>query len=99
MNNNIITHEESNIYTVYKSLCYSSISESHPFSSVSKGNSTSDTSVLVNKALLSRIEYLEAENKSLRSRSQIIDSETTSFRVECIANDDKLIKLYTGFAM
>ena len=39
-----------------------------PFSSVSKGNSNSDASVLVSKALLSRIEYLEAENKSLRSK-------------------------------
>ena len=67
-----------------------------PLSFVSKDNSNSDTSVLVSKALLSRIEYLEAENKSLRSKSQTV--ENAPFCVECIANDDKLIKLYTEFS-
>ena len=66
-----------------------------PFSFVSKDNSNSDTSLLVSKALLSRIEYLEAENKSLRRKSQTV--ENAPFCVECIANDDKLIKLYTEF--
>ena len=64
-----------------------------PFSSVSKDNSSSDTSVLVSNALLSSIEYLEAENKSLGNRSQAV--EKTPFRVKCIGGDDKL---YTGFA-
>lgn len=45
------------------SISVSSISAStvSPFSSVSKGNSNSDTKVLVSKALLSRIEYLEPD--------------------------------------
>ena len=72
----------------------STSSVSH-FSSVSKDNSNSDTSVLVNKALLSRIEYLEAEIKSLTHSSE---SHITPFRVECISCDDKLVKFYTGFS-
>ena len=78
------------------SISNASASTVSPFSFVSKDNSNSDTSVLVSKALLSRIEYLEAENKSLRSKSQTV--ENAPFCVECIANDDKLIKHYTGFA-
>ena len=78
------------------SISNTSASTVSPFSFVSKDNSNSDTSVLVSKALLSRIEYLEAENKSLRSKSQTV--ENAPFCVECIANDDKLIKLYTRFA-
>ena len=52
------------------SISVSSISAStvSPFLSVSKGNSNSDTNVLVNKALLLRIEYLEEDKKSLRSK-------------------------------
>ena len=54
--------------------------------------------MLVSKVLLSRIEYLEAENKSLKSKKSPTVGNAP-FRVECIANDDKLIKLYvyTGF--
>ena len=50
------------------SVSSASASTESPFSSVSKGNSNSDTSVLVSKELLSRIEYLEAENESLSSK-------------------------------
>ena len=64
------------------------------FSSVSKGNNSSDTSVLVNKALLSKIEYLEAEIKLLRPASQTA-VQNTPFQVEFIASDNKLVKLYT----
>lgn len=78
------------------SVSSASASTVSPFSSVSKGNSNSDTNVLVSKALLSRIEYLKAENKSLRTKKSPT-VENTQFRVECIARDDKLIKLYTGF--
>ena len=78
------------------SVSSASASTLSPFSSVSKGNSNSDTSVLVSKALLSRIEYLEAKNKSLKSKKSPTVGNAP-FRVECIANDDKLIKLYTGF--
>ena len=51
------------------SVSSASASTVSPFSSVSKGNSNSDANVLVSKALLSRIEYLEAENQSLRSKN------------------------------
>lgn len=76
------------------SVLSASASTASPFS---KNNSGSDTNVLVSKALLSRIEYLQAENKSLKRKSQSV-VENTPFRVECIAGDDKLVKLYTGFS-
>lgn len=72
-----------------------SVSTVSPFSSVSNENTSSDTSVLVDKALLSRIEYLEAENKSLRSKSKAV--EDVPFRAESINDNDQLFKLYTGF--
>lgn len=51
--------------------------------------------MLVNKALLLRIEYLKAEIKSLTHSSE---SDITPFRVECISSDDKLVKLFIGFS-
>ena len=77
------------------SMSTASVSTVSPFSSVSKYNSDSDTNVLVNKALLSRIEYLEAENKKLKVQPRV---ERTTLRVEDIAGDDSLVKLYTGFS-
>ena len=64
------------------SISVSSISAStvSPFLSVSKGNSNSDTNVLVSKALLLRIEYLEEDKKSLRSKKSPT-VENTQFRV------------------
>lgn len=55
----------------------------------------SDTQVLVNKALLSRIEVLEAENKKLRSQLRI--QKPKLFRVENISHNNTLVKFYTGF--
>ena len=51
---------------------------------------------LLDRALLARIESLEAENKMLH---QIVNSrpQPPSFRLEHIAHDDSLIKFYTGF--
>lgn len=54
-----------------------------PVSSVSN-NSRSNTSVLVSKALLSRIEYL-------LKKSMTQGVENAPFRVKCIAGDDKLV--------
>ena len=52
--------------------------------------------VLVNTALVARIEALEAENRSLRKNVALSQSEGP-FRVEQIKNDDQLIRFYTGF--
>ena len=75
-----------------------------PFASVSTADS--GTKVLVEKALLSRIEVfekallsrievLEAENKHLKSQASKVSRKT--FYVEDVAGSDELVKLYTGF--
>lgn len=66
---------------------------SSPFSSVSATDNS--TRVLVDKALLSRIELLEAENKDLNSKLSKVARKT--FSVEDVAGNDDLVKLYTGF--
>ena len=48
----------------------------------------------IDKALLARIEFLEAENESLK-KNQIITSP--HFRIEQIQHDDHLVRFYTGF--
>lgn len=72
----------------------STSTSSGALSSTFSSESVSDNStrVLVDKALLSRIELLEAENKDLKSRAM---SRKTS--VEDVAGNDDLVKLYTGF--
>ena len=55
------------------------------------------TEVLVNTALLARIEYLEAENDRLKKEGSSAESARTHFRIEQIKHDDSLIKFYTGF--
>ena len=66
---------------------------SSPFSSVSASDNS--TRVLVDKALLSRIELLEAENKDLKFKLSKMSRKT--FSVEDVAGNDDLVKLYTGF--
>ena len=51
--------------------------------------------VLVEKALLSRIEFLEAENKDLKLK--LSKPEKKTFSVEGVAGNDDLVRLYTGF--
>ena len=63
---------------------------SSPFSSMSAPDSS--TRVLVDKALILRIELLEAENKDLKSKLA-----RKTFSVEDVAGNDDLVKLYTGF--
>ena len=50
--------------------------------------------LLVSKALLARIDALEAESSRLKST---INSQPLYFRIEQIQNDDHLIRFYTGF--
>ena len=48
---------------------------------------------IVDRALLARIEVLEAENSSLRAKA----ADKKYFRVKDIQHDDKLVRFYTGF--
>ena len=52
------------------------------------------TEVLVNTALLDRIESLEAENRSLKAVSV---KKMQPFRIEQIQGNDRLVRFYTGF--
>ena len=53
-------------------------------------------SVLVNRALLARVEMLESENDHLQ-QTAAAKREGHHFRIEDIQHDDKLIRFYTGF--
>jgi len=49
-------------------------------------------------ALLARVEVLESENQQLKVKLQMVSSERRGFRVEDIAHDDNLVRMYTGFS-
>lgn len=57
----------------------------------------SDTGVLVNTALLARVEALEAENSRLKRDLDKCEKKRQYFRLEQVKHDDKLIRFYTGF--
>lgn len=57
--------------------------------------SVNEESVLVNKALLSRIELLESEKRILET---LLKDKRVLFRVELLSYNDTLILLYTGFS-
>ena len=57
-----------------------------------EGLPKSSTEVVVNTALLARIEVLEAENAQLKSEPQ-----KAYFQLEDIEHDDNLVRFYTGF--
>lgn len=56
-----------------------------------------NSEVVVNTALLVRIEMLESENQLLKKKVESLESRRKAFRIEDISNDDSLTKLYTGF--
>ena len=62
--------------------------------STSSQLTSSDTQV-INRALLARIELLEAENTSLKAEIQ--QQAKSQFRLEDVQHDDKLFRFYTGF--
>jgi len=62
-----------------------------PCDSVPAGTS----SVLVNNALLARIEVLEAEKKQLETK--VAGMTRVYFRIEDIKHDDALVRFYTRF--
>ena len=53
--------------------------------------------MLVNTALLARIEALEAENSHLKKKMDGMEQRLKHFRLEQVKHDDKLIRFYTGF--
>ena len=57
----------------------------------------SDTEVLVNTALLARVEALEAENSRLKRDLDKCENKRQYFRLEQVKHDDTLIRFYTGF--
>lgn len=58
---------------------------------------TEGTVSLVSAALLARIDLLESENRTLTEKLQVAVNKRALFRIEDIAGNDKLVKLYTGF--
>lgn len=54
-----------------------------------------ETEVIVNTALVARIEALEAENKALHHK--LSSQKPKHFRLENIASNDSLVRFYTGF--
>ena len=59
----------------------------------SRESPSDSTGVLLNTALLTRIEFLEAENDRLKASL----SKPQYFRIEQVQHDDHLFRFYTGF--
>ena len=59
------------------------------------GEKESSGDVVINTALVARIEVLEAENQKLKA--QIESAKPMHFRLENIMNNDALVRFYTGF--
>ena len=65
-------------------------------STVTVKEKLSATEMLVNTALLARIEALEAENSHFKKMDGM-EQRQKHFRLEQVKHDDKLIRFYTGF--
>ena len=57
--------------------------------------SRSEVQVTVDVALSAQIQMLKSQLQKLQG--QLDEAKRAPFRVECIAHDDSLISLYTGF--
>ena len=53
--------------------------------------------VVVNTALLARIESLEGQNCVLTEKLQVAMDQKSVFRIDDIARNDQSVRLYTGF--
>lgn len=60
-------------------------------------NPSHSSEVLVNTALLARVEALEAENCLLKKKLNESAAKREYFRINYIQHDDKLVHFYTGF--
>lgn len=56
-----------------------------------------NSEVVVNTALLVRIEMLASENQMLKKKVGDLELKRQAFRIDDIANDNNLVRLYTGF--
>ena len=65
----------------------------HELPGPSTSESNSSDNQLISLALLTHIEFLEAEKRQTESKKK----EKQDFRIEDIRHDDKLIRFYTGF--
>ena len=54
---------------------------------------TDSDNIVLNTGMLARIKYLEAEVQRLKT----INTKKPYFQLEQIANDDTLVRFYTGF--
>ena len=77
-----------------------SVPESHPkktdvITAISSSQESSVSAIVVNSALLARIEVLESEKKPLEAKLLL---PRNHFRIEQIQHDDELVHFYTGCA-
>ena len=87
-----ITESDANLHTNVVREQFLSDYQLHELPSSHSPQSNSG-GILVNTALLARIEALESENEQLKKRKV----EKCYFRIEDIQQDDKLVRFYTGF--
>ena len=64
-------------------------------SRVSAEDHPHELQVIVNTALIARIEALESENNCLKK--QLASQQPKHYRLEIISHDDSLVCFYTGF--
>ena len=65
--------------------------------STSQAVSQGSAQVLVNKALLAQVEFLQSENRRLKEELKEVTEKPQHFRVEHIKHSDNLVRFYTGF--
>ena len=83
-------------YTVHELPSEESCLDMSSGSNLDKGGKLStEAQVVVNTALVARIEALEAECRSLHSK--LSKTKPSHFRLENIAHSDSLVSFYTGF--